>query len=283
MIRIAAVDDEIHVLERFQKIVSENKEFKLCGLFETGEELLSYLKGHPLEVVFLDIEMPGESGLQLSEKILAINEEINIIFITAFNQYAVEAFELEAIDYILKPFTEERLNKTLRRLLRKKGRSGRAGKPFIQCFGGFEVFQNEEALVWKNSKAKEILAFLVHKEGISVSWEKIATAVWPEFDSEKAQTNFHATTYLLRKKLAEAGISYILESGRGNYRVLTDQVDCDLYKLEELIKGNKFIRKEDVYLLQQFLQKGYLEEEGYAWTYQKAAELESICRLEMNI
>ena len=264
MIRIAAVDDEIHVLERFERMVLETKELELCGLFETGDQLLAYLKENPLDAVFLDIEMPGVNGLQLSEQILDLNENIDIVFVTAFNQYAVDAFELHALDYIMKPLTEERLSKTVNRLLKTKRVVGVHEKPFIQCFGDFEVFLNREALAWKNSKAKEILAFLVHKNGIPVNWEKIADAVWPDYDSEKSQTNFHATTYLLRKKLAEVSISQILESRRGNYRVVTDQVNCDLYQLEALINNNQVKRKEDCTLLEQLEQRGYMESSGYA-------------------
>jgi len=282
MIRIAAVDDEMHVLERFGRMVSEVKELELCGLFETGEQLLSYLKGHPLDAVFLDIEMSGINGLQISQQILDLNEDIDIIFVTAFNQYAVEAFELQAMDYILKPLTKERLAKTIRRLMKSKRTVGHSGKPFIQCFGDFEVFLSEEALAWKNSKAKEILAFLVHKSGVPVNWEKIADAVWPDYDSEKAQANFHATTYLLRKRLAEAGISQILENGRGNYRVVTDQVDCDLYQLEELVKSSQIKREEDFRLLEQLNQRGYMQESGYDWAYQRAAELDEMCKRVMK-
>lgn len=68
MIRIASVDDEIHVLERFERMVVKIKELELCGLFESGEELLAYLKDHPLDAVFLDIEMPDVNGLQLCEQ-----------------------------------------------------------------------------------------------------------------------------------------------------------------------------------------------------------------------
>jgi two-component SAPR family response regulator len=277
-IRIAAVDDETHVLERFQRMVSDIKEFNLCGLFETGEQLLGYLRENPLDAVFLDIEMPGVNGLQLSEQIQNLNENIEIIFVTAFNQYAVEAFELQAMDYIMKPLTEARLGKTVRRLLKTKKTATRPGKPFIQCFGDFEVFLNGEALGWKHSKAKEVLAFLVHKNGVPVSWEKIADAVWPDLNSEKAQTNFHATTYLLRKRLAEAGLSQLLESVRGNYRIVTDIIDCDVYQLEELLKKNQLRRKEDFTLLEQLVQKGYMEASGYAWAYPRAAELDALCR-----
>lgn len=276
--KIAAVDDETHALERFERMVSEIADLKLCGLFETAQQLLGYLKENPLDAVFLDIEMPGINGLQLSEQIQSLNENIDIIFVTAFSQYAVEAFELQAVDYILKPLTEDRLGKTVRRLLKNTRTEPPAGKPHIQCFGDFEVFLGGTALSWKNSKAKEVLAFLVHKNGVPVGWEKIANAVWPDYNAEKAQTNFHATTYLLRKRLAEAGISYILENVRGNYRIATSKVDCDVYELEEMIRNNRTKRKEDVRLFQQLTQKGYMEGNGYAWAYPKAAELEALCR-----
>ena len=277
MIRIAAVDDEIHVLERVERMVAEFKDVELCGLFESSEQLLSYLKEDIIDVVFLDIEMPEVNGLELSTQIIDLNDNINIVFVTAFNQYAVEAFELYAIDYILKPLTSVRLGKTIDRLLKSKRVIRQYEKPFIQCIGGFEVFINREVLIWKNSKAKEVLAFLIQKGGIPVDWEKIADAVWPEYNSEKAQTNFHATTYLLRKRLAEAGISGILESGRGNYRIVTDQVACDFYQLEAIIIKNQVKRKEDLELIEHLRLKGYMEASGYAWAQPKAAELEIMC------
>lgn len=279
--RIAAVDDETHALERFERMVLDREGLELCGLFENGEQLLAYLKENPLDAVFLDIEMPGVNGLQLSEQIQSLNENIDIIFVTAFNQYAVEAFELQAVDYIMKPLTEARLDKAIRRLLKTGKPEVCHQKPFIQCFGGFEVFVNGEALAWKSSRAKEVLAFLVHKNGVPMGWEKIADAIWPHFNTEKAQTNFHATTYLLRKRLAEAGISQILECVRGNYRIVTEKINCDVYRLEELVKNNRLERKEDMNLLEQLVQKGYMETSGYEWAYPKAAELDILCRRSM--
>lgn len=280
--RIAAVDDEAHVLERFQRMVSGIKELNLCGLFETGEQLLDYLKENHLDAVFLDIEMPVVNGLQLSEQIQNLNENIDIIFVTAFNQYAVEAFELQALDYILKPLTEDRLAKSVNRLLKTRKIVNEPGKLFIQCLGEFQVFLNGEAMTWKNSKAKEVLAFLVHKNGVPVGWEKIADAVWPDFNSQKAQANFHATTYLLRKRLAESGISHILECIRGNYRIVTDKVDCDVYQLEKVLKNNQVISEEGFPLFEQLVHKGYLGGSGYNWAFPRAAELDALCRSAIN-
>lgn len=276
MIRIAAVDDETHTLKRFERIVQNYKEVELCGLFETGTELLDYLKEHTLDAVFLDIEMPEMNGLILSQQLLDIDGNIDIVFITAFNQYAVDAFELQAIDYIMKPLKKERLEKTLSRLLKTKVIVAKPNKPFVQCFGDFEVFINGEAMVWKNTKAKEILAFLIHKSGVSVNWEKIADAVWPEYDFEKAQTNFHANTYLLRKRLAKEGLSHIVEGGRGNYRIVKDGLDCDLYQLETVMKSKQITNEEDAQLIEKLKKKGYMEGNGYSWAQPKAAELEEM-------
>lgn len=276
--RIAAVDDETHVLERFKRMVAGVPELDLCGLFETGEQLLAYLRGNPLDAVFLDVEMPGVSGLQLSEQILNLNDNIEIIFVTAFNQYAVEAFELQAMDYIMKPLTEERLGKTIKRLLKTKKMAAPPEKPFIQCLGDFEVFSNGKALTWKSFKAKEVLAFLVHKKGVPVGWEKITDAVWPDYNSEKAQANFHATNYLLRKRLAEAGMAQILDSERGNYRIAADKFDCDVYQLEEMLKNRQARSEEGFRLLEQAVQKGYMEASGYGWAYPRAAEIDALCR-----
>lgn len=282
MIKIAAVDDERHVLDRFQRMISDMEELDLCGLFETGEQLLACLRETPLDAVFLDIEMPNVDGLQLAEQIQNLSENIEIIFVTAFNQYAVDAFELQAVDYILKPLKAERLEKTIRRLLKSQKPAAVSGKPYIQCFGDFEVFVDGKALTWKNSKAKEVLAFLVHRNGVPVNWEKIADAVWPDFNAEKAQTNFHATTYLLRKRLAEAGLSDVIECVRGNYRIITDKVDCDVWRLDEMLKNNQVRRKEDIRLIEQLLQKGYMEASGYDWAYPRAAELEALCQRVME-
>ncbi len=277
MMRIAAVDDEAHALERFERMISGVPELQLCGLFETGEALLEYLQKEPLDVVFLDIEMPEITGLELTAQIQNLNENIEIIFITAFHQYAVEAFELHAADYILKPVTQERLGKTILRLLKASRASQRALKPFIKCFGGFEVMLDEKAMPWKNSKAKEVLAYLVHKAGVPVGWEKIADAVWPDYNTEKAQANLHATTYLLRKRLAEAGIAHILQSVRGNYRIVVESIDCDAYQLDMLLKRDHSRTQEDLRLIGRLAQEGYMEGCGYDWSYGKSAEYELQC------
>jgi two-component SAPR family response regulator len=275
MLKIAAVDDEKHALERFETVISSREDVELCGLFDDGDDFLAYIRKHPLDIVFLDIEMPEKTGLELAEEIMTVNPDILVVFATAFNQYAVEAFELNALDYILKPISKERLAKTFERIASRlrpaqktNTRQVQDNSIYIQCFSSFEVLINGTAAPFSSAKARELLAFLVSRSGSAVSWEQITEALWYENDYEKAHNNLHATVYRLRKWLTEHGIPQILECKRNRYRIIPDQFDCDLYEFEKAeLDGNR--------AKMQLLCKGrFMEENGYEWAYPKEAEIE---------
>ena len=85
---------------------------------ENGEQALALFDAHHPDIVFLDIRMPGLTGIELARR---IDTRTHIVFVTAFDQYAVEAFDREVIDYLLKPVTDERLARCVERLKRKIG------------------------------------------------------------------------------------------------------------------------------------------------------------------
>lgn len=263
MLKIAALDDECHVLERFEEVTQAFEDVQLCGLFDDDDELLSYVENNPLDIVFLDIEMPGKSGLQLAEELQVLNPELSIVFITAYTQYAVEAFELSVADYLVKPIFEDRLRKTLDRIKKIKQTDSKERKQVtINCFQRFECKIDDVVYPLNNlMKAKELLAFLVSRNGAETSWEQITEALWPDADYEKAHNNLYITTYRLRKWLAENNITPIFEYKRNSYRIVPSEFRCDLYELEEAEKnrdGNKM----------KLLYKGeFLEEDGYDWAY----------------
>src|SRR5215471_11880610 len=95
--RLSAVWPELHVL----------------GVAASGPDALQLIEEHDPDVLFLDIRMPGLSGLEIAHRAA---EGVHVVFVTAYDQYAVQAFEHEAVDYVLKPVTDERLAETVRRL-----------------------------------------------------------------------------------------------------------------------------------------------------------------------
>jgi two-component system, LytTR family, response regulator len=105
MIKCIAIDDEPISLEVIKQYVCQIPVVDLTKVFTDAIQALNFLKTHPTDLILLDIQMPDISGLQL---IKSLPEKPNFIFTTAYSEYAVKGFELEAIDYLVKPFTFER-------------------------------------------------------------------------------------------------------------------------------------------------------------------------------
>jgi DNA-binding LytR/AlgR family response regulator len=113
-IRAIIADDEEQLRKHLGTQLAEVwPDLVICGEARNGQEALALLEQYRPEIAFLDIRMPGLSGIEVAKK---ISGSCWVVFVTAYDQYAVEAFEHEAIDYLLKPATRERLQRTVKRL-----------------------------------------------------------------------------------------------------------------------------------------------------------------------
>lgn len=115
-IRAVIVDDEKPAREEIKFFLSKFPEFFVEREFENAFDALSYIISQPPDVVFFDINMPGFDGIHLAEALKNMEESPFIVFVTAYSEYAVRAFELEALDYILKPLEEGRFAKTVTKI-----------------------------------------------------------------------------------------------------------------------------------------------------------------------
>ena len=125
MIKVMIVEDEEHIRGILQKMIERNGDFKVvsaCGEFAPA--ISDFIRLRP-EVVFMDIDLKGESGLECAKAITEIDPKVRIVFATAHSEYMANAFEIYAFDYLVKPFDMERLDKTLRRIASFAG-AGRA-------------------------------------------------------------------------------------------------------------------------------------------------------------
>lgn len=118
--RCVTVDDEPLALEKINGFVEQLPQLKLEASFDNARDALSYLAGHPVDILFLDIQMDRLTGLDL---LAALPEKPQVILTTAYSEYALKGYELEVTDYILKPFSFERFaratNLAIRRLEEK--------------------------------------------------------------------------------------------------------------------------------------------------------------------
>ena len=120
MISCIIVEDELPAREELKYFIDEEKEIKLIAEFDNPLDTLTFLEKNSVDAIFLDINMPDMNGISLGKIITKMYPDTKIIFITAYKDYAVDAFEIKAYDYLLKPYSESRIRNLLKSLVNIK-------------------------------------------------------------------------------------------------------------------------------------------------------------------
>ncbi len=159
-------DDEKELRTYLRQILAEIwPELVICGEAKNGKEALQLVEANHPQIAFLDIRMPGLSGMEVAQRIAGL---CRIVFVTAFDRYAVEAFEKEAVDYLLKPVSRERLMHTVQRL---KSRLASAVEPppgiteaVAQILSKLSGKRESEFLRWIKTQEKDSSIRLISVE-----------------------------------------------------------------------------------------------------------------------
>jgi two-component system, LytTR family, response regulator len=115
--RTIIVDDERLARQELKSLLAEYKEIEIIAECSNAEEAKQKINELKPDLVFMDIQMPGKTGLELLEEISSLPE---VVFVTAYDEYAIKAFEINALDYLLKPVQPERLGETIKKLFHKE-------------------------------------------------------------------------------------------------------------------------------------------------------------------
>ncbi len=286
MIRVIAVDDELPALKRVGQLLESFGEVQVCGLFDKPQALLEYAltATEPIDLALLDMDMPGIHGLELARRLRDVRPEMQITFLTAHEEYARDAFEVEALDYLLKPIMAEDMARTIGRYVKRNDRHRKAEElpergVAVRSFGPFHVTaENGQPIRFRNSKSRELLAYLHSHRGRSVSKTQIMDALWYGRDWERTQANLHTTVYQLRKDLESCGLKNVIEQTKtaGNSYCLRWPVafdDVAAYK-EELQMFRKTASLTHLMRAVQLFGDGYLAGSGYDWATPWQIELE---------
>lgn len=117
MFKCVIVEDEFPAREELKYFLSKHKDIHLEKEFESPIDALKYLQDTKVDGIFLDINMPELDGMSLGKILTKLNPQMKIVFITAYRDFAADAFEIHAFDYLLKPYSEERINEVLSSLV----------------------------------------------------------------------------------------------------------------------------------------------------------------------
>ncbi len=191
------VDDEPHARRYLSELLSNDEEVNELAQFGNGKEALKFLNENKVDIVFLDIEMPNINGLEVI-KSLPSDCKAEIIFTTAYNQYAITAFEAQALDYLLKPFDETRLIKALER-----------AKTQIDLKANRDL-QQKVSMLYQNfntAKSPQLHEFILKEKGLEykVKSSKIyairAESVYVTLITQNSQHLYRATMNDLETRL----------------------------------------------------------------------------------
>lgn len=269
---IVIIDDEKLAIDILTIVLEELTQFSICikGTFTDAMDAFELFEREQIDLVFLDMEMLDVHGLQMAKLMLAKHPYIQIIFVTAHSQFALDAFEVAATDYLLKPVQEQRLEKAMIKAqqiydLRKELRSGdKRTNLYVRVLGVFQLMDFQQQTVkWRTKKVSELFIFLWLHQNKPILNVVIMENLWPEAEPERASVNLHTTMYQLRKALKQYGSENPISLANNHYQ-LTMKMDSDYEQLLALLDR----KQHDEQSIQQLLncyEDDFLVDEEYAW------------------
>ncbi len=246
--KILAVDDEALQLAKLTEAISEVVPDAEIFSTRRPSRALYYAEEKDFDVIFLDIQMRGMTGVELAKLIKRVKPRVNIVFVTAYDNFKSEAMDIRASGYITKPVNAEKIQRELVDLRypisgsqSKENEEVKApaekdvafGAPLqVQCFGNFDVFDRDHnPIKFKRSKAKEMLAYLIFKRGTRCTSREIAAVLFENMEySSRVQDSFRHIASAMMKALREVGAEEAVLRDHQNYAINMSMVDCDYYR-----------------------------------------------------
>lgn len=265
-LKIVIIDDEWLQIKQFEMECAGIKGVDIVATFTNPLEAYEYIKEHPVEVVFTDIEMPEMDGIIFGKKVRELYPDIVLIFVTGYEQYLRDAFQMKADYYVLKPYNQEEIRDVLKRSYYLSKRQKK--RIYFRTFGRFDVFVDGQVVYFANAKAKELLALCVDHRGGNVTMEEAVDKLWGErLYDERVKTLYRKAVMYLKKIFQAYDIDDVFVNNRGSCNINYEKVDCDYYAILEK-------KKSLTECVGQYLWE-------YSWAEETAVELENSGRSKL--
>jgi two-component system LytT family response regulator len=224
-----------------KRMLSKMDEVEIVGSFQETSTAYSYLTNHEVDLIFMDINMPRESGIEFAGRLRESGRQMKIVFVTSHKEYSLLAFDVYAFDYIVKPVNQERLHHTIQRALSETSsdkiraeHDSSSIRVMFNCLGGMEIRTVQNVLVkWKTSKSAELFGYLLMHKGRLVSRARIIEDIFGDMPQKNGEIYLNTTVYQLRKLLDNYGLKKSLYSDTNYYALDLNQVRVDIFSFEE--------------------------------------------------
>lgn len=222
-VNVLLVDDEklnVDLLNiTVQKVLPEAQ----LNSFMVATEAMKYVEENKIDIAFLDINMRVMDGIEMGKRILAKYPTCNIIFCTGYMEYAMDAWDISASGYILKPVNEEKIFKAVTNLRYEITEDIRVS---FECFGNFEVYCDGNPVGFKYNRTKEFLAYLVDRNGVKCSMKEIAAVM---FEDKESKSYLYQIRLDLINTFKKLGVEDVILQSKGMIGIDKTKVKCDYY------------------------------------------------------
>jgi two-component system, LytTR family, response regulator len=167
------VEDEFPAREELKYFITNHSDIKIISEFDNGIDVLKFIQENIVDIIFLDINIPMLDGMLLAKTINKFKFKPKIVFITAYKEHAVEAFELEAFDYVLKPYSDQRIINTLNKLKESQSNKSNDIGEKVDTYDTVTLWKHDKMVVLKSSdiyyceaRERETLVYSINSEYI---------------------------------------------------------------------------------------------------------------------
>lgn len=250
MWRIMVVEDEQPILELNTRLLEKYGPFQVVASYQSSLEVLKNLPQLEVDVLLLDIEIPRMTGIELAKELVEIGIDVPVVFSTAYREYAVEAFRVQALDYILKPMTPKivkQLDERLKKYYGLQPKKSFENMLLVQLYGSSFVKKGDQVVKWPTRVTEELFYYFLLNDGKICSKWRLIDDIWTNVDEKRAISNLYNTIYRMRQLFSELNVPIVIERINDGYEMKTN----DSIKIEERENENDLL----------------LEAKGYLWSY----------------
>lgn len=187
------------------------------------------------DAVFLNADLPRLEPVALAEQLAERSPQTALVFLSDHPTLAVDAFRVNALDYLVTPVTADRLHITLDRLKDRDAPAGKArrGRISVRVFGKLSVLVEGAPVHWQTAKSAELFIYLLfHRRDAGLDKWRIINDLWGEKNKEDADVNFRSTLYRMNKTLRKYGAGECVRTLRGAYRLDCGELDVDAFRMD---------------------------------------------------
>ncbi|MGB8451819.1 MAG: response regulator [Anaerocolumna sp.] len=274
--KVILLDDEKSMLMIMGKMLSKIPDIELVGSFQSPGAAYKYIKENKVDMAFVDINMPEENGLDFVRRVTSEVNDIAIFFLTAYKEYALEAYGMYAFDYLVKPITQEKLEKSIQKakekliFLQPYKSTVTLYKMHFYCLGSLDVKSIEgKSVQFTSSKSSELMAYLIMHRGRLVSKWRIMEDVFAGMAPQNAETYLNTTVYKLRKALEPHGMKAIIISADESYKIDLKDIYVDMIDFENRsLKINQLdsYNQEEAFNTEKLYSGELFGEKDYRWS-----------------